>query len=98
MIGTVCLWNFSLDNKIAEIGYELIPDYQKKGFMTEAVNSVVNFAFNHLKLDKIEAYTHKENENSKKLLLTSNFNLNINKKDLNNITNVIYEIKNPSQD
>ena len=35
--------------------------------MSEALKSVINFGFKELKLDSIEAFTHKENENSKKL-------------------------------
>jgi len=30
IIGTICLWNFSNNNKIAEVGYDLNPHFQKK--------------------------------------------------------------------
>ena len=28
IVGTICLWNFSADKKIAEIGYDLNPEFQ----------------------------------------------------------------------
>ena len=31
LIGTICLWNFSHEKYIAELGFELIPEYQGKG-------------------------------------------------------------------
>ncbi|MDQ0782647.1 GNAT family N-acetyltransferase [Chryseobacterium sp. W4I1] len=39
LIGTICLWNFSEDRKTAEVGYELLPDYHRKGIMSEALKS-----------------------------------------------------------
>src|SRR5688572_4307715 len=43
MIGSVCLWNFSPDRKIAELGYDLLPQFHGKGIMTEATTAVLNF-------------------------------------------------------
>ena len=60
-------------NKIAEVGYDLNPIFQRKGIMSEALNKVINFGFNELGLDNIEAYTHIQNENSKKLLEKNGF-------------------------
>ena len=47
LIGTICLFNFCNDNSKAEIGYELLPDFQGKGIMQEAVSEVIHFAFQH---------------------------------------------------
>ena len=58
IIGTICLWNFSENCKIAEVGYDLNPAFQRKGIMSEALNSVVNFGFIELSIDSIEAFTH----------------------------------------
>ena len=38
IIGTICLWNFSENNKIAEVGYDLNPIFQRKGIMSEALS------------------------------------------------------------
>ena len=41
MIGSICLWNISKDRKTAEVGYDLHPDYQKKGIMNESLVAVI---------------------------------------------------------
>lgn len=96
MIGSICLWNFSNDFKKAEIGYDLNPLFQKKGIMNEAMNAVLSFGFNILNFNKIEAFTHIDNINSKKLLENNGFKLNDNRKDEDNLLNVIFEIQNPN--
>jgi len=98
IIGTICLWNFSKDYKTAEVGYDLNPVFQKKGIMSEALNSVVNFGFTKLNIDKIEAFTHIQNENSKRLLVKNGFNFVKGRKDYDNLSNIIFEIvRNKSQ-
>lgn len=62
------MWNFSKNNKTSEVGYDLNPIFQGKGIMNEALKSVVDFGFSKLNLNKIEEFTHKENESSKRLL------------------------------
>jgi ribosomal-protein-alanine N-acetyltransferase len=93
MIGSICLWKFSKDKKSAEVGYDLSPKYQKKGIMNESLHNVLEFGFKKLNLDYIEAYTHKNNENSKKLLKRNGFRLVEDKNDVNNIDNIVYKIK-----
>lgn len=97
IIGTICLWNFSLNSKTAEVGYDLDPKYQNKGIMSETLKMIIDFGFKELKLDKIEAFTHIENENSKKLLKKNGFYLNENRNDLDNKSNIIFEIENVSR-
>jgi ribosomal-protein-alanine N-acetyltransferase len=96
VIGTICLWNFSENKKTAEVGYDLDPEYQRIGIMNEALNSIIDFGFNKLKLDTIEAFTHKENENSKKLLAKNEFVFMELRTDLENDLNMIFELKNAS--
>ena len=93
IIGTICLWNFSKDKKQAEVGYDLSPLFQKKGIMSEALKNVITFGFIDLRLTKIEAFTHKENESSKNLLETNGFILMAEKKDKKNSSNLIFEIE-----
>lgn len=45
LIGTICLWNFSKKRDVAELGYELLPEYHGKGIMSEAVNFMLNYGF-----------------------------------------------------
>lgn len=73
LIGTVCLFNFSAVQKVAEIGYELLPEYQGKGYMSEALSAVIAFAFDTLKLKQIDAFSHGENSSSLRLLQKKNF-------------------------
>lgn len=94
LIGTICLWNFSTETKKAEVGYDLHPDFQGLGFMSEALKAVLDYGFNNLQLDTIEAFTHFKNENSIKLLEKNNFKIVPNKTDMDNINNIILRIKN----
>lgn len=73
LIGAICLFNFSEDNTKAEIGYELLPDFQGKGVMQEAASNVIDFGSRHIGLRLIEAYTHSENQSSTRLLKKFNF-------------------------
>ena len=72
LIGTICFWNLELDKGIAEIGYELIPDYQGKGFMQEALTVVMGYGF-QIGFTTITAYPNAENAPSIKLLERNHF-------------------------
>ena len=73
LIGTICLFDFSDDNFKAEIGYELLPGFQRKGIMQEATSKVIDFGRQRIGLNSIEAYTHFENQSSTRLLEKFNF-------------------------
>ncbi len=73
LIGTICLFDFSDELKKCEIGYELLTDYQGQGIMNEAAKTIIEYAFQTLGLNRIEACTHKDNQNSTKLLHKFNF-------------------------
>lgn len=68
LVGTVCLFSFSDENDKCEIGYELLPGFQGQGIMNEAVEKVIDYAFNTIKVQKIEAFLHRDNQSSIKLL------------------------------
>ena len=92
MMGSICLWNFSADHKMGEVGYDLHPDYQNQGFMNEAMKTVLKFGFEELQLDQIMAYTHHSNENSIKLLKKNGFVIQHDKKDAGNKNNIIFSL------
>ena len=94
MIGSICLWNFSEDKSIAEVGYDLKPEFQGRGIMDEALKAVIAYGFNKLSLDRIEAFTGNLNENSKKLLIRNHFLLNPERRDESNPDNIIFELEN----
>jgi ribosomal-protein-alanine N-acetyltransferase len=68
VIGSISIWNFSLEKKCAELGYGIIPEYQNRGFMKEALLRVVDYGFDVMKLSALEAYTEEKNIRSNKLL------------------------------
>jgi [ribosomal protein S5]-alanine N-acetyltransferase len=90
LIGTICFWNFSEDRKLAELGYELLPFFQGNGLMSEAVKAVLDYGFKDLALSTVEAYTHKDNTRSKKMLAKFQFRYLPDKLDPDNDDNEIY--------
>ena len=90
--GTIAIWNINNEKKYAELGYELLPNFQNKGIMKNAIKEILNFAFNQLNFETIEAFTDKENLNSRKLLEKIGFNFMKDKIDEKNQNNVIYQI------
>jgi ribosomal-protein-alanine N-acetyltransferase len=92
LVGTICLWNFSDDKTMAELGYELDPTYQGQGYLNEALKSVVLYAFVTIGLTSIEAYTHRENLSSTRLLEKNKFRLDPTKVDEGNTNNIVYRL------
>jgi ribosomal-protein-alanine N-acetyltransferase len=98
LAGTICLWNFSADKKVAEIGFELSPAYQGMGIMQEAVSCVLEYAFDTISLQVIDAFVHKENIKSIRLLEKNNFVFQPEKTDENDPTLKAYSLINNRTD
>lgn len=75
LMGTICLWNFSKDRKTAEIGFEILPHFQGKGIMREALGEIIRFSFKELNLYYIEGEVDRENKRSIRLLEKNNFKI-----------------------
>lgn len=74
MIGKIRISNIVLGVfKNAFIGYSLDEKYQGCGYMKEAVEMVIDYAFNDLGLHRIEASTLVENIKSERVLLACRF-------------------------
>lgn len=73
VVGTICLYNFSVAHNSCEIGYELMPDFKRQGIMSEATEAVIDYAFQTLAIKKIVAFSHHENLHSTTLLKKINF-------------------------
>ena len=73
LIGTICLWNIEPEKSSVEIGYSLHPDFQGKGYMQEALDVVVDYAFEVMQAKTIEAFTNPANAASIRLLQKNNF-------------------------
>jgi ribosomal-protein-alanine N-acetyltransferase len=72
-VGTICLFDFSNEKSSCEIGFELMTKFQGQGIMKEATQAVIDYVFQTLKIKKILAFTHYNNQNSTNLLLKFNF-------------------------
>lgn len=72
-VGTICLWNLNQQDQRAELGFELFPQFQGKGIMSQSVRLVESFAFDTLQLHKLEAWVHPDNHPSIRLLEKSGF-------------------------
>ncbi len=73
LIGVVGFHNIYKDHHRADIGYALLPEFQRKGIMKEAIEVMINFAFKELKLHSIEAKVNPNNQASIKLLSAFGF-------------------------
>jgi ribosomal-protein-alanine N-acetyltransferase len=93
LVGTVCLFGFSDENDKCEIGYELLTKFQGQGIMKEAAEKVIDYAFNTIKVQKIEAFFHRDNQGSIKLLEKFSFR-NSNEPDETNPDLICYHLTN----
>ena len=55
LIGTCCIGDFNEGARRAEIGYDIAQVEWGKGYATEAIREVVDFGFNVMNLNRIEA-------------------------------------------
>jgi ribosomal-protein-alanine N-acetyltransferase len=73
LIGSIGYTNWVKDYNRAEVSYDLAKEYWKKGIMTNAMGKVLDFGFNKMYLNRIEAFTVPVNEVSKKILVKYDF-------------------------
>ncbi|WP_088072497.1 GNAT family N-acetyltransferase [Gottfriedia luciferensis] len=68
LIGSCGFNAYQVRNKRAELGYELHPDYWRKGYATEAIKALLSYGFDILQLNRIGAIVFPENIPSQMLL------------------------------
>ena len=73
LLGNICLWNIQPAHHCAELGYALHRHHWGQGLMSEAVAAVVGYAFEELRLHRVEAHLHPANAASARLLARSGF-------------------------
>lgn len=73
ILGTISIWNISIKDSKAELGYGLYPGNVGKGIMSEALGTAIKYGLNVMGLDTIEAYTNVNNIRSISLLERNNF-------------------------
>ena len=75
MIGSIGLSSFNSYQKRVELSYDLSRPYWRKGIMTRAIATMVEYAFMEWKVNRIEASVSIFNTPSKELLLKCGFTL-----------------------
>ncbi|TMV17987.1 GNAT family N-acetyltransferase [Paenibacillus thermoaerophilus] len=73
VIGTCGYHNWAKAHRKAEIGFELAPEYWRRGLMTEALEAIVGYGFSRMALNRIEAYIDPDNFASRRLLENAGF-------------------------
>ena len=68
LIGTCGFTSININKNICEAGYVLAKNYWGMGIMSEALECVMDFAFNYFGFDKVEARFLEGNDNSKKVM------------------------------
>lgn len=68
VIGSCGYFNYKLQHRRAEIGYELSREYWAKGIASEAVQAILNYGFEQVRLHRIEALIDPPNKTSLKLV------------------------------
>lgn len=68
LIGTTTLYNLDFDNRRAEMGYALCRDHWRGGYMREALQALLTYAFEVLDLRRIEADVDPRNTASIQIL------------------------------
>lgn len=63
-IGSVSLWSINWQHSRAQVGIWVIPSFWSKGLAEKSLNLIKNIGFNHLKLNRLEAYIAVENKRS----------------------------------
>lgn len=74
-IGQIAFCKVYSDIATAEIEYCIGQSYWGNGYANEALNAVVNFAFNYPKFSRLEAFHRNENTNSGRVLQKSSMTI-----------------------
>lgn len=73
LIGTISLKGIDDGFSKATVSFDLAQHFWGKGFGTEALGAVVEYASNHLAVEFLEAYVHPKNTASQRVLEKNNF-------------------------
>jgi ribosomal-protein-alanine N-acetyltransferase len=73
LIGIIGHYRIKPEHFRAEVGYMLLPEYNGKGIISEAIKEVLNYGFNAMKLHSIEAIIDPENFGSERVLQKCGF-------------------------
>ncbi|MEN8966386.1 MAG: GNAT family protein [Polaribacter sp.] len=71
-IGTIDIFDFNPQHKRAGIGVLIHPNFQEKGYATEALSVLIQYCFSSLNLHQL--YTNITSDNSKSIQLFTKYN------------------------
>jgi len=71
-IGMIDLFDYNPQHKRAGIGILIHPDFEKKGFASEALSIIINYSFSHLQMHQL--YANITSDNIKSLALFHKYN------------------------
>ncbi len=74
-IGWIKLYLLPTRSEHYQLGYMIASEFQGSGFATEAAKAMIDYAFNVIRLDRLEAYTQVHNLASQKVLQKVGMNL-----------------------
>ncbi len=63
-VGSASLWNINWRHYRVQTGIWLNPSFCSKGLGEKSINLIKNIGFNHLKMNRLEAYIAVENKRS----------------------------------
>lgn len=82
VIGGFAFHNWYAMHNRSEIGYEIKKDANKnKGYMKEALPAIIAYGFDHMALNRMEAFIHPDNTASRKLAEGAGFILEAHLKE-----------------
>lgn len=73
IIGIIDLYNINLKSKKLKLGYWIGKNYRRKGYATEAIKKIIDYAFQNYTVDEIIATTLTDNNISMNILLKNGF-------------------------
>lgn len=73
LIGACGFNNYEEKHRKVEIGYWLFPAFWQKGFASEAIKKILEFGFEQMQLQRMEAFVEEGNDSSSGMLEKLNF-------------------------
>jgi [ribosomal protein S5]-alanine N-acetyltransferase len=74
-VGTIGLYGYTPERRVVTVGYDLLREHWGKGYMTEAVRGIADYAFKHTSVNRIEGSVDPENVASRQVLVKNGFRL-----------------------
>lgn len=68
IVGSIEIRKWNDINRCGDIGYALSPLFWNQGIMTEALKRIIDFAFDELNLNRVEAHCDEENTGSYRVM------------------------------